>query len=92
MRPTRTTRTERIESNLDDLYEELDLVRDAIKRVLSGEVVNYQIGSRNIERRPMSLSELRSMRKEIMTEIENAEAALDGKKRRKQQGVIFRDW
>lgn len=88
----RTTKTERIEENLDELYEEKDLVREAIKRILQGEVVSYQIGSRNLERRPLSLSDLRTMRKEINTEIDKLEGELEGKKPRKQQGVIFRDW
>lgn len=88
----RTTKTERIESTLDELYEEKDLVRDAIKRVLNGEVVSYQIGSRNLERRPLYLPDLRSYRKEIEQEIDKLEGELNGKAPRKQQGVIFRDW
>lgn len=92
MRPIRTTKKERIEENLNDLYDELDLVRDAIRRVLEGEVVNYTIGTRNIERRPLSLSDLRKMRKELLEEINENENLLDGKLARKQQGVIFRDW
>lgn len=92
MRPIRTTKKERIEENLNDLYDELDGVRDAIRRVLAGEVVNYTIGTRNIERRPLSLSDLRKMRKELLEEINENENLLDGKSARKQQGVIFRDW
>ena len=92
VRPIRTTKKERIEENLNDLYDELDGVRDAIRRVLAGEVVNYTIGTRNIERRPLSLSDLRKMRKELLEEINENENLLDGKSARKQQGVIFRDW
>ena len=92
MRPIRATKKERIEENLNDLYDELDGVRDAIRRVLAGEVVNYTIGTRNIERRPLSLSDLRKMRKELLEEINENENLLDGKSARKQQGVIFRDW
>ena len=92
MRPIRATKKERIEENLNDLYDELYGVRDAIRRVLAGEVVNYTIGTRNIERRPLSLSDLRKMRKELLEEINENENLLDGKSARKQQGVIFRDW
>lgn len=93
MNHVKKTKTERMETRLDALYDEWDMVRDAIRRILMGEPVSYQIGSRNITRRPLSLNDLKTMKKEIESEIDELENQIDGTNtRRKQQGVIFRDW
>ena len=93
MKSLRTTKKERIESKLNDLYAEWDDVVNAIHRMLNGDPVEYTIGSRTKKNRDWTLTELRSFKKEIETQIDALEDQLDGvKSRRRQQCVIFRDW
>lgn len=82
-----------METNLDELYGELNLVCDAIRRTLRGEPYKYTIGSRSAENRGWTLTELKTYKKELESEIDDLENQLDGTvSRRRQQGVIFRDW
>lgn len=90
MATTSSSKSERYKKHLDVLNDQLTLVYKAIEELLSGKIVKYQIGSRNVEHHDWSLDELYDFESTLMSEIEKYENLIDsGSKRRHVYGAVF---
>lgn len=76
------TREEKIK-RLRECRKDLVLCRDALREIVSGKrKQSYGVGTRNASAYSMSLNDLIDWEKALKTEIEELEAALDGKRLR----------
>lgn len=64
--------------------------RKAYTALLSGQVQSYTIGSRNLTR--LDLGKLKEEINTLEKEIDELDAALNGKPRRRAVGVVPHDW
>lgn len=83
---------ERLTLELAEKKERLKLYLEREKKMLSGGVQSYGIGSRNIARYNTDLSQIRAAIKELQDEIEEIEGVLEGAPKRKRVGMVFREW
>lgn len=75
------------------LLEQLDLAYQARADILAGKKVqSYAIGSRNLSRYQMSLTELDDLIRKLEADLEEVEAQLAGGNKRKSVAVVHRDW
>lgn len=79
-----------LSARLDFKREALDKARAAYIALLDGQVKSYSIGSRNLTK--FDLPQLEDSIKKLENEVDELEAALCGKGRRKAVGVVIRDW
>ena len=70
--------------------EALDAARAAYLALLTGQVKQYAIGSRNLTR--LDLPQLEDTIAALEKEVDNLEAQLRGGSRRKAVSVVPRDW
>lgn len=82
-------RTE-LKARLEFRKSALKAARAAYLALLEGQVQSYAIGSRNLTK--FDLPKLKEEISELEKEVDELEAALSGKKRRRAVGVIARDW
>ena len=75
-----------------DLNARLDLYKAAERKILSGDVQSYGIGSRNLSRYQLDLGAIRDEIEKIEEQIDELQAELDGCKARKAAAVVIRDW
>lgn len=68
----------------------LTSARAAYLALLDGQVKSYAIGSRNLTR--FDLPELEETISKWEKEVDELEAAVNGRKRRRAVGVVPRDW
>lgn len=83
---SRTELTSRLEFRQSALKE----ARAAYLALLGGGVKSYTIGSRNLTK--FDLPELENTIHKLEKEVDELEAALSGKARRRAVGVVPRDW
>lgn len=81
---------ETIQRRLETRKAALKAAEDAYIALLSGQVQSYTIGSRNLTR--LDLGTLKEHIAALEKEIDELEAVLQGRSRRKAVGVIPRDW
>lgn len=86
------TKRQRIAEELEEKKERRKLYIEQEKKILTGGVQSYGIGSRNLTRYNTELAQIRAAIKELTSEIEELEALLEGEPRRKRVGLVFRDW
>lgn len=86
------TKRQRIAEELEEKKERRKLYIEQEKKILTGGVQSYGIGSRNLTRYNTELAQIRAAIKELTSEIEELEALLDGEPRRKRVGLVFREW
>lgn len=82
--------TSELKARLEFRRTALTSARAAYLALLEGQVQSYTIGSRNLTK--FDLPELWETITELEKEVDELEAAVSGKKRRKAVGVIPRDW
>jgi hypothetical protein len=81
---------ETIQSRIETRRKALEAAEAAYIALLSGQVQSYAIGSRNLTR--LDLGTLKQTISTLEKEIDELEAVLQGRSRRKAVGVIPRDW
>lgn len=86
------TKRQRITEELEEKKERRKLYIEQEKKILTGGVQSYGIGSRSLTRYNTELAQIRAAIKELTSEIEELEALLDGEPRRKRVGLVFREW
>lgn len=79
-----------LESRLKFRREALEQAQSAYIALLSGQVKQYAIGSRNLTR--LDLPQLEDTISKLEKEIDSLELQLQGGKPRKAVGVVPRDW
>ena len=86
-------------ANRQRIEEQLQVCRDRLAaylareaEMLNGGVQSYGVGSRNLTRYNTDLNAVRDTIKELQSEIEELENALEGKGSRRAVGVVPRDW
>lgn len=79
-----------LKCRLEFRREALREARKAYIALLRGQVQSYTIGSRNLTK--FDLPELWNTVSDLEKEVDELDAAVNGKKRRKAVGVIPRDW
>ena len=82
--------TSELKARLEFRRTALTSARAAYLALLEGQVQSYTIGSRNLTK--FDIPELWETITELEKEVDELEAAVSGKKRRKAVGVIPRDW
>lgn len=94
MATTSNSKIVRYKRHLLELNRQLDLVYKAIEELLSGKIVKYQIGSRNVEHHDWTADELYDLEENLMSEIAKYENLIaSGSKRRHVYGAVFNnDW
>lgn len=75
---------------LEELREDRELARKAIRDIASGKKQSYGIGTRNAAAYGMTISELRAWQKQLDQQIAEIEADLNGKGRRAKYKFIPR--
>ena len=85
-------RRQRLLEKYRDKKARLELYKQQEADMLSGADISNTIGSRRIERYPMSLKELRAAIKDLEDEISGLEEMIDGGSARRSFAVIPRDW
>lgn len=83
------TRTEKIK-RLQELREDRDLARKAIRDIASGKKQSYGVGTRNAAAYGMTIGELRAWQKQLETQIAELEADINGSGRRVKYKFIPR--
>lgn len=81
-----------LSQKLTDKKARLALYIQREAEMLSGGVLSYGIGSRNLTRYNTDLAAIRAAIKELEDDIAELEALLNGRKPRKAVGVVIRDW
>ncbi len=81
-----------IQKELTAARERLELYLEQEKRMLTGGVQLYTVGSRNLQRYNTPLSEIRAEIESLKDEIESLEAELAGASARRAVAVAPRDW
>lgn len=74
---------------LEELYSDRESVRQAIQNILTGKAQSYGVGTRNISRYGMTLSELRAYLADIEKQIAEHEVALATKNGGRRYGYEF---
>lgn len=82
--------TSELKARLEFRRTALISARAAYLALLEGQVQSYTIGTRNLTK--FDIPELWETITELEKEVDELEAAVSGKKRRKAVGVIPRDW
>lgn len=80
-----------LQADLDEKKERRRLYIEREKKMLTGGVQSYGIGSRNIARYNTDLSQIRAAIKELDSDIKELEALLNGGAARKRVAMVFRD-
>lgn len=75
---------------LEELREDRDLARQAIRDIASGKKQSYGVGTRNAAAYGMTISELRAWQKQLDLQIAELEAELNGNARRMKYKFIPR--
>ena len=91
MRNMNEAKKERLRIELAEKIERRKLYLDREKKMLTGGVQSYGVGSRNLARYNTDLSTIRAMIKELSDDIEQIEGQLEGSAARKRVGLVFRD-
>lgn len=81
---------ETIRSRIETRRKALEAAEAAYIALLSGQVQSYAIGSRNLTR--LDLGTLKQTISTLEKEIDELEAVLQGRGRRKAVGIVPRDW
>jgi len=81
---------ETIRSRIETRRNALEAAEAAYIALLSGQVQSYAIGSRNLTR--LDLGTLKETISTLEKEIDELEAVLQGRGRRKAVGIVPRDW
>jgi hypothetical protein len=81
---------ETIQRRLKTRQDALAAAEAAYTALLSGQVQSYAIGSRNLTR--LDLDTLKQHISTLEKEIDELEAVLQGRSRRKAVGIVPRDW
>lgn len=81
-----------IQEQLNSKQTRLKLYYDQEAKMLSGGVLSYGIGNRNLARYNTDLASIRYTIKSLEDEIKDLQNLLNGKSARKSVGIIPRDW
>lgn len=81
-----------IRKKISDKEARLAMYRAAERKILSGEVQSYGIGSRNLSRYQLDLASIRDEIERLEEEIDELNAQLEGCKARKAVAAVPRDW